>query len=194
MVFSVIHELWHVVYLEFYFKWIPWACAELFVQLLGLHPPCLVTLERQGRTWQEEGGPFSIHFPCWGNLGMERIWFQTYPGESEGTDFNFTFCQVRGKAGLRPSVSLLSAEPPPWAVMDLWSHHSRLWAYPVPNIKPTALSLILLCILGLSECGTLWHPNIFFHISVLMFKLLPGGQDPRAESWGENNKGKGNYR
>lgn len=146
MVFSVIHELWHVVYLEFYFKWIPWACAELFVQLLGLHPPCLVTLERQGRTWQEEGGPFSIHFPCWGNLGMERIWFQTYPGESEGTDFNFTFCQVRGKVGLRPSVSLLSAEPPPWAVMDR-------------SVVPPQQALSVSCTKHKTDC-TVAHPAL----------------------------------
>lgn len=109
----------------------------------------------------------TTHFePVW---ELRDFGFRLSPGEFEGTSSNFAFYQLRGKAGLGPSVSLLSTEPPPWAVMDnqlIGSVIPPEQALSVSQTKcspdhstPIALSFVLLCVPVLTR---VWHHNISF--------------------------------
>lgn len=98
---------------------------------------------------------------------LRALLFRLRPGEFEGIGSSFAFYQVRGKARLGLSASLLSTETPAWVVMDNLPTGSvlppqQLQVYPVSNVPPAIphqLHCHLSCSVSLSslECGIFWH-------------------------------------
>ena len=121
------------------------------------------------------GGAFLCTTCVEASWELREFGFRLSPGEFEGTGSNFPFYQVRGKAGLGPSASLLSTKPPSWVVMDnlpIGSVIPPQQALSVSHTKcspncstPIALSFVLLCVPGLTG---VWHFGITIFLSVLV--------------------------
>lgn len=144
-------------------------------------------------------GPISVHYLCWGDLGTGIIGVRLSPGESEGTSYNSTFYQVRGKAGWGPLASLLTV----FATMasdgqqadvicgtnTADSKHIRCQT--LPQMVHTIGTVIHSALVSLEEMPPS-DTIIFLSVSIpLRFKLPPCSQGLRAGSQGENSKGEG---
>lgn len=130
-------------------------------------------VEEGGENGRRRGDPLLCTTCVEATWELREFGFRHSPGELEGTGSNFTFYQVRVKAGLGPLVSLLSTETPPWVVMDNLLVRSVIPPQQALSISHTKcspncstpialLSFVLLCVHHLTGAWHLEASQYFF--------------------------------